>query len=155
MLSFITGCSSDNVNEKVENEAKKEPMSLEDQIKEMVIKNVGQRNKDKIKINFIEDVIAGEGNKIVNIEAFDSVSKLQYLDYSRDVFQKAFKINGISEVNITWVDELVDVKGNTEELPIMRILLRKDNAQDINWENFDIYNFKIVADQYWEHKSLE
>lgn len=138
-------------------------MSLEDLITSSIYKVTGEkaRNTDKqrvIGINTIDDVIAGEGSKIVNVELNSDEHRTiartrdDMLLYSAELFPELFKIDGVSEVSLMWNLPLTDASGNDTTRTVMTITIRADS--NINWDKFDVYSFEKVANRYYEHDAL-
>lgn len=139
--------------------------SLVDTVKEITQEEVGDKAKKSdgkariIDIRTIEDVIAGNGNNIVEVEmnadqnATIARTRDEMLLQSADLFPELLKVEGVSEVALLWSLPLEDVKGNSDSKTVMKIRIRKEN--DINWDKFDVYNFEHVDDQYYEHKAIQ
>jgi DNA-directed RNA polymerase subunit RPC12/RpoP len=67
------------------------------------------------------------------------------------LFKEFFKIEEITRVDLKWQLPLVDKYGNTELGVVMEILLTRDTAERINWDNFLYQNLPEVAEIYQEH----
>lgn len=151
---------------KVEKEVET-PQTLEEVVKENIEKEIGDEAKKSdgkervVEVKTIDDAVAGEGFKIVNVElnadqhnTTARTRDVMLLD-SAKLFPKIFEDENVSEVSLNWNVPLVDDKGNDEQVTVITITLRVENAQDINWEKFDVYKFESVADRYYEHKLFQ
>jgi hypothetical protein len=78
--------------------------------------------------------------------------KIGLLSDSIDIYKKAFAdrpdLNGLK---LVWYSTLIDMKGNESEGSVMWILVTKENAATINWDNVLGDNLPEIADEYWEH----
>jgi hypothetical protein len=174
LIALLTGCVKYKDGKPVEEATTKEEAPKEEQKAELTLEekvtsaihNVtgeeAQKSDGKeriVSINLVDDAVAGEGNKIANIELnADQHSRVprtrdEILLYSKEIFPYLLDEDNISEVALIWYLPLVDDKGNEEDTKVMQIRIRKDN--NINWENFDVYKFESAADQYFEHKALK
>ncbi|QKI81587.1 hypothetical protein [Kroppenstedtia eburnea] len=73
---------------------------------------------------------------------------------SSKVFKEIFKIDNVKRVNLQWVLPGEDQDGNDTDLQAMTILLDREIAEKVNWENGGIYE-KIpnFAERYFVHPS--
>lgn len=177
-FSIITGCQRYSGGEPVKTEEPKEEkqedfqkeeqkqnISLEEKVTAAIHSTTGKEaeksdgKKRIISINTADDAIAGQGKKIVNIDLnADQHSRVprtrdEMLLASKEIFPAIFKEDEISEASLIWHLPLVDNAGNEEDVKVMQLRIRSDN--DINWDNFDVYKFEEVADQYYEHDALK
>src|SRR5690606_9007711 len=52
--------------------------------------------------------------------------------------------------------DLKDVWGNTlKDVPILRVGLKRETFERINWQGFDANNLERVADEYWIHDEVK
>lgn len=49
---------------------------------------------------------------------------------------------------------LTDQYGNTENDDAFRVTLSRETLEKINFEGFNVDNFPMIADDYWEHPAL-
>lgn len=159
---LLTSCGNNSEQPKA-----KKPQTLDDSLKTFITNTVGSEAKKSdgkkrvVKINTIDDVVAGVGFKIVNIElnadqhATLARTRDEMLLQSAKLFPGLFENKEVSEVSLNWRLPLTDDKGNKTQQTVMTITLRKENAKTINWKNFDVYKFKTIADRYYEHKALQ
>ncbi|MGY6209745.1 hypothetical protein ACXEO8_07185 [Cytobacillus firmus] len=176
-LFLLVGCQRYSGGEPVETEPKKEKqedvqkeepksnLSLEEKVTAAIHSTTGKEAEKSdgmkriISINTVEDAISGEGKKIVNIDLnADQHSRVprtrdEMLLASKEIFPALFKEEEISEASLIWHLPLVDNAGNKEDVKVMQIRIRADNK--INWDNFDVYKFEEVADQYYEHDAMK
>lgn len=71
------------------------------------------------------------------------------------LFKELFALENSQEVTLIWQYPLVDVSGNTKNETVLKISLDRESASNINWDSFDNENLKIVANEYWEHSSIQ
>ncbi|MCM3242672.1 membrane lipoprotein lipid attachment site-containing protein [Cytobacillus oceanisediminis] len=177
-LFLLAGCQRYSGGEPVETEEPKEEkqedvqkeepkpnLSLEEKVTAAIHSTTGKEaeksdgKKRIISINTVEDAVAGEGKKIVNIDLnADQHSRVprtrdEMLLASKDIFPTLFKEDEISEAALIWHLPLVDNASNEEDVKVLQLRIRSNN--NINWDNFDIYKFEEVADQYYEHDALK
>lgn len=82
----------------------------------------------------------------------NSLTKTSILSDSIDLYAKAFKDRpDLKALKLVWYLDLVDIKGNKSEGSVLYILITKENAETINWENMLADNIPKIADDYWEH----
>lgn len=146
-------------------EMKYDENSLEGKVEKVVYHEISHKvekadDKERVvSISTIQDVVAGNDNKIVNVElnadeyTTSARSRDEILIQSSKLFEQLFQLENVSEVSLDWKLPLTDVKGNEEPKTVVKIILRADNG--INWDNFVIYDFEKVADKYYEHKALK
>lgn len=134
--------------EPIKEEEPAQEVSDEDKIKTIVGSN------EVIKYYSTEDVI--NNGQIITLEVNgENNGKIRLLTDSADIFEKLFKEEEVTEVNLLWYANLVDKYGNTESEKVLRIILKEETADKINWKDFNVNHFKDIADQYWEHKVYE
>jgi hypothetical protein len=127
--------------------------SLEVKVEKIALKAVS-KEENIIKTSYTEDTI--NGGKIISVllNGKDS-GRITLLDKSKDILEKLFQIDEVSEVQLTWDANLVDQYGKVENMPVLKIMIKKDTAGKIGWELFDVNKFKDIADSYWTHKAYE
>lgn len=153
----------DEENGKVKEAVKKE--SDEERITNIIHKTIGKRSLGNGEDRIIEITInenLGTDNpedKIVLLnlmadEGFtkNSMKSRLLMNYAK-VAEKIFEDEKVSELVIFWEFPLVDVYGNSENGVIVKIMLTKETADSINWDNFNSDNLPIIADDYFEHQS--
>ncbi|MDV2683786.1 hypothetical protein RYX56_05615 [Alkalihalophilus lindianensis] len=130
-------------------------------IKELIGNQALNTDKPRVEsINSIEDVIAGEDNYILTLELNANEhrtaarTKDDMLLNSKEILPPIFEEEGISEVQLNWILPLTEASGNQIDKTVMTIALRSENAENINWETFNIYDFESAADRYYEDNAL-
>ena len=73
---------------------------------------------------------------------------------STKLFEYFFELEEITRVDLKWQLPLVDTYGNTKLGVVMEIMLTRDTAEKINWDNFLFQNLPKVADIYQEHPAF-
>jgi hypothetical protein len=142
MITVVACSSTPTINENDSLDVKVEKIALKEVSK---VENI-------IKTSFIEDTI--NGGKIVNIllNGKDS-GRVTLLDKSKGLLENLFLIDEISEVQLTWDANLVDQYGKVENMPVLKITIKKNTADKIGWDLFDINKFEDIADSYWIYKA--
>ncbi|CRK80287.1 hypothetical protein [Neobacillus massiliamazoniensis] len=74
---------------------------------------------------------------------------------SSDAFKEIFKNKEVSEATLFWKFPLVDTYGKETDENVIKIQLKKETFDKIEWKNFDYNNFEKIADQYWMHPALK
>lgn len=69
---------------------------------------------------------------------------------SNVVFQSLFENEDVEEAALFWQLPITDSNGNTSDKNVLKITLTRDIFENINWEDFDSHNYKIVAEEYME-----
>jgi hypothetical protein len=145
MTFALVACGSDtNINESD---------SLETKAGKVVLKEVSKA-ENVLEVKLTEDVI--NNGKIVrlNLNGNDS-GRLTLLDKSKNILQGLFSLDEISEVQLIWNANLVDQYGKVENMPVLKIMLKRATAEKIGWDMFDINQFENISDSYWQHKAFE
>ncbi|ETB71164.1 MULTISPECIES: hypothetical protein [Bacillus] len=84
----------------------------------------------------------------------NSSVRFEMLEDAKRISSKIFKVDKVGSVLIMFKYPMQDVKGNESNDVILKVSLTRENAKDINWENFNSENFSKVADTYYEHPAL-
>ncbi|MFE4072539.1 hypothetical protein [Peribacillus sp. YIM B13540] len=69
---------------------------------------------------------------------------------SNVVFQSLFENTDVEEAVLFWQLPVTDSTGNTSDKNVLKITLTRDTFENINWEDFDSHDYKIVAEDYEE-----
>lgn len=70
---------------------------------------------------------------------------------SKRVWAKVFtERSDVEELVIYWYFPLVDVKGNTSDRKVMSLVMTKENAAGVNWDNVILSSIPALADDYDE-----
>lgn len=79
------------------------------------------------------------------------INRWDRVDRSASFFETIFMENkNIETVLLIWNADLHDLKGNITVGEVMEIELTAQNANSINWDNFNSKNLPEVADAFWE-----
>lgn len=101
-------------------------------------------------VSLIDDVI--NNGKIVSINLnMKGGGRISLLARAADIFENLFQIKEVTEVQIWYTADLVDNKGQVTNENVMKIILKKETANEIGWDRFNVKAFPDVADDYWEH----
>lgn len=137
-LLFV-GCGGEKIKESDE---------LKTKVDKVINNEVGKKYEREITL--IDDVV--NGGKIVSINMdMKGKGRINLLSDAADIFKNLFEFNEVSETQIWYSADLVDTKGKTENISVMKIILKRETANDIGWDLFNVKNFPEVADEYWEH----
>lgn len=70
------------------------------------------------------------------------------------ILESISQIDGIQKVVIQWYLPLFDVSGNEVDTQVMIVNINREALDEINWDNFDVENFEVVSETYFEHAVL-
>ena len=151
--------------EKKKEEPKKE-LTLDEKIKQGVNKKLDKKTnmkKNRIVELEVNDNLGteDEGDKIILLtlagdENLSSKMTIKgMLMDSNKAFQEVFKNNEASEVTVFWQFPLVDTYGKSKVENVIKIALKRETFEKIDWKAFDYNNYKKIADQYWMHPVLK
>lgn len=129
--------------------------SLETKVEKIALKEAFKKEENIIETNFIDDAI-NNGKVIIrlNLNGKDS-GRITLLDKSKNVMQKLFNLDEISEVQLIWNANLVDQYGKVENMKVLKIILKKETANKIGWDMFDVNQFENISDSYWAHDAYK
>lgn len=128
--------------------------TLEEKIKEFVTDKFGE--KELLELYLVDDALTEDrDDKIVNLKIHEYPTRISCFGSTAKLMEELFKDKRVSEVLVVWHGEFTDTYENTKVIPAMKVRLRRDIAEKINWENFDITKFPSIANQYWEHDGIE
>ncbi|MDF1495470.1 hypothetical protein [Caproiciproducens sp. CPB-2] len=116
---------------------------------------------EKVKVEIVEN-FGTESKEDRNIEIYlsgkDNVSKKLIrsgmLIQANDILKALQPRSDIAQVCLFWSFPLTDSYGNTSEQNVMKILVKKDTLDKINFENFDWNKYPEIADDYYENAAL-
>lgn len=149
---IFAGCSSEE--EDVSGIIDDSTMSIDEKIEKVTNTTLGEERGGQ-KTFIKSETIGVEANKKVVHINDGSNYKYGMLENAARVLQNVFKINNLQSVTLFIHGSLEDKYGNSKDEEMMKIILSKETANKINWENFDASNFPEVADEYWEHLELK
>ena len=126
-----------------------------EETQEEVIKNILLKH---VKDEEIEDImLTGDNSTRIIMKrkiASGSLGKKDLLLKSKEILEDLSKTE-LEFINLEWKAEFKDKYGELSYNPVMRIDMTKDTLDKINWENFDYKNIEDIADDYWQHNTLE
>lgn len=130
-------------------------LTLDEQITDIIYKIVG---KEEEKEDTIINLTTTGGNVRVVMRK-NPVSEKKYkselLIRSKQLLEKIAEIEEIEFVSMEWQGLFVDQHGDSEYNPVMRIDMKRETLEEINWKDFDKDNIEDIADDYWQHKNLD
>ncbi|MGB2993555.1 MAG: hypothetical protein WBB47_13050 [Paenisporosarcina sp.] len=138
-------------------EYEKTPEGQREIVEKAVVNAIGEKVGDK---DILVDVRSEEKNWIIELNSVSSMTKNMtrngLLSDSQEIFQEVFPLSeNFDSILLVWLMEVVDVRGNVEIRPVMKIELTKTNANSIKWDNFDYKNFPVVSNTFWQSEVLE
>ena len=142
--------------EKAKEAERRSALTIDELIKEDILKLNSIKSYDSENTDVVFNEIGGVA--IVTMKK-DSVTtanmerKANLLDAVK-LFEAIFKIDDVQSVTLNWELPLVDTYGNEEMAHVMRIELKREEADKVNWERFDKDNFEHIANQYFIHPAL-
>ncbi|WP_033827757.1 hypothetical protein [Bacillus andreraoultii] len=161
---LLLGCSNSNYSNNPDDTEIKTISSEEDLkniIHSVVREKTNNDNQERIiSLSIQEDGESGDSNnKIITANLLaDSSSfgntKFKILMNSAKISEKIFKDEQVSQFILLWDLPLVDAYGNVDNALVARIVLSKDTANLINWENLNYERLPEIADEYFEHNAL-
>lgn len=138
----------------------KKPATFEDKVKQAINKSVGNKaNNGKKRIIEI-DANEGAGTVVLKLNGNENLTlgmtRRGLLMDSGELFEELFKIKEVERVNLQWILPGEDQYGNDTDLQAMRILLYRETAEKVNWENPSIPDLlPNFADSYNLHPALK
>ncbi len=152
MAAIVTGCGGGETDKQPAVDVANMPIA---EYAEYLVNEAVGEDTNNDKKSFIQ--ATGDAEQLtIEINASDNFSanmqKRSTLLKSVDVFKQAFTERAdINSLWLVWYLDLVDQKGNESTGAVMRIMVTKENAGTINWDNLIIDNLPRIADKYWEH----
>lgn len=151
--------------EKKENKPKekpkeKKPATFEDKVKQAINKSVGNKaNNGKKRIIEI-DANEGAGTVVLKLNGNENLTlgmtRRGLLMDSGELFEELFKIKEVERVNLQWILPGEDQYGNDTDLQAMRILLYRETAEKVKWDNPSIPDLlPNFAESYKLHPALK
>lgn len=145
-------------------EVKEEVVSMDpkSQIENIVSDKLkGKTNTDKERIVSVEKV-SGENEPLYFVVTLNSsenfttdmTKRTMWLD-SKDILEPISKIENMGKIILHWQLPLTDTLGNVDDVRVMTINLEKKVLDEINWENFDVANFAVISESYFEHPAFK
>lgn len=135
-------------------------LTPKEEITEIVVNELGAKtNMKNERIVSLTDmhedgtyfVIALNGNE--NFTSSTTKRGLQ-LD-AATILEPISQISEIQKVVIQWYLPLIDASGNEVDTQVMIVNIERDSLEEINWDNFDVENFEVVSETYFEHAALK
>ncbi len=115
-------------------------------------KELGRRLKYVLVHSLLDD--PQKKNVEVHFRAA-SESRKAMLDDCADVFKQVFSAGIPIQEAVAFVYwDVIDSGSNTSEQVVMKVYLKGETAEKINWRNINPYAFDRVADDIWEIPAL-
>ncbi|MCI4136316.1 hypothetical protein MMJ09_04100 [Bacillus vallismortis] len=151
--------------EKAEEEAQKKKeaekaKTTKEKVEDVVSKEIDKKRILEVSTNSWYE--SGEKTKYeganITIQGRERITnssiRFEMLEDTKKIASKIFKVDKVGSILIMFKYPMQDVKGNESNDVILKVSLTRDNAKDINWDNFNSENFSKVADTYYEHPAL-
>lgn len=115
-------------------------------------KELGRRLKYVLAHSLLDD--PNKKNVEVHFRAGSELRKAMLSDCA-DVFERVFSTGIPIQEAVAFVYwDVVDSQGNKSEQVVMKVYLKGETAEKINWRNINRYQFDQVADDIWEIPAL-
>lgn len=129
------------------------PATLEAKIDDAIKNASGVKEDVKVLDNVnggknIEIALKGKDNLTANMV------RTGMLIQANDILEELQPLDEIAQVCLFWTFPLVDAYGNTRTDTVMKILIKKETLNKINFENFDWNKLPTIADEYHESAAL-
>ena len=129
-------------------------MPLNDYAQYLVKETVGEKTNNN-ELVFIQ-ATGTNGFLTIEMNTSDNLTTNLYrtslLGDSIEMYKKAYTDRpDLKALKLDWFTTLVDQKGNESEGSVMWIVIKKENAATINWDNVLADNLPKIADGYWQH----
>lgn len=157
VLAIIGGIMSvfekDEPEEITKEELVIKEVSLEEEVEKIIQKEVKDEDIENLSIVQLDN---GKSVRAVmkHTPLSNKTYKRELLLKSQDILKGLYEHDEISFINLEWHGKFVDEYGNEKYSPVMRIDIKKETLDEINWDNFDIENIENIADDYWQHEQL-
>jgi len=147
-------------NKPKEESKEKKPATFEDKVKQAIHKSVGKTASGGKKRIIEVDANEEAGTVVLRLNGTESLTigttRRSLLLDSGGLFKEIFKIKEVERVNLQWILPGEDQYGNETDLQAMRILLYRETAEKVNWENPSIPDIlPNVAESYKLHPALK
>ncbi|HDR3902869.1 TPA: hypothetical protein QCO88_005551 [Bacillus cereus] len=140
--------------QKAQEKAKKDEENKEKKFNEgierTVKKTIGKDDVESIEVNKNYD-LPDPNNKVVLLNLKNANDKILTWNDTTRILKKLSKEKEIYKVIFVWRAELTDTYGNTENNPVMKMNIDRENLDKINFDNFMHKNIPNVVQDYWEH----
>lgn len=130
-------------------------------LEEAVDKAIEKAHADKDKVSIVENVgtkSADDRNIEIYLKGKDNLSTKMIrggmLIQANDILKELQPRPEIAQMCLFWSFPLTDSYGNTKEETVMKILIKKETLDKINFDNFDWNKIPEIADDYNEHSAL-
>jgi len=132
------------------NQPKQDPAA--EVLEQAAKKELGRRLKYVLAHGLLDD--PNKKNVEVHFRAGSELRKAMLADCA-DVFERLFSTGVSIHEAVAFVYwDVVDKYGHKSEEVVMKVYLRGETAQKINWRNINRYAFDQVADDLWEIPAL-
>ena len=134
-------------------------LTVEDQIKNDVYEELGEKSNNKKDRIVNLDIEKSTGYAKIILAGDNSLStkdtKEKQLFDAEDVFPILFKDKSIEKAMVTFQLPLVDKYGKETDEDVIRIVLTRETNDKIVWKNFNIDNFGTVAENFYMHPAMK
>ena len=157
--------SETNINSQVNVE--QETLTIEQQMEKSVVEILGSSNRkvDRlVEFDYLDNLFPQDEGRIavanIRFNINDNLNKNYIrggaLMDSADLFEHLYANypDDLTAVQIMGFYPLSDSYGKEEDVAVLKISIKKETADKINWDNFNSDNFPIVADSYYIHPAL-
>jgi len=137
-----------------------EPETYEEWLKQAIEKVAGKKsNLNKPRIESI--LFLDEKQSIMEIclwadeNLTSSMIRDELLLKSALILEEIFADSRASEVTLYWLYPVTNTSGQETELTLAQIIMSRETAQEINWDNFKPFDLLTVADKCNIHPELQ
>ena len=136
-------------------EVQDEELDLGEEISDIIYKIIG---KEEDKEDSIISLSVGNGSTRVvmrEIPISTKTYKTELLTNSKRILERLTEFEELEFINLEWQGKFTDKYGNSDWNPVMRIDMKRETLDKINWKDFSKDNIENIADDYWQHKNLD
>lgn len=148
---YPVSVSSESESSEPESEA---PATLE----EAIDSAISEARAEKGSVNVIDNGETENKNVEIHLVGKDNLSvnmiRSGMLIQANDILKALQSRTDISEIGLFWTFPLIDSYGNSSSQTVMKVFLKKETLDKINFDNFDWNKFPEIADDYYEHAAL-
>lgn len=156
VIAVIADSSVKNKKEEASKNVEDTSLSIEKRVESAVISTVGEKNNmddsRNIKVKKDGNVVKVTLLADESMSNKSSVSNMQ--NKATDILKSVQKIKELDNIAIIWQTNFVDKYGKKSLDDAMRIFIRKDELDKIDFNNFDFSNIPKVSYNYYLHPSF-
>lgn len=134
------------------------PVTLEESINSAI----KTARAEKIKVSIYENAgteTADDMNVEIYLKGKDNVTTNLVRDgmilQANDILKVLQSRPDIAQVCLFWSMPLVESNGNKKDWNVMKLLIKKETLDNINFDNFDWTQLPNISDDYYLHSSLK